>query len=53
MGDSATGGYINPSGGSAYDQELEDIFQTFIVGITSLPGAMVRPRFQRGSTAIS
>ncbi|WP_336152136.1 phage neck terminator protein [Acinetobacter sp. 99] len=46
MGDSATGGYIPPSGGSAYDQDLEDIFQAFIVGVTSLPGAMVRPRFQ-------
>lgn len=46
MGDSASGGYITPSGGSAYDQELEDIFQAFIVGITSLSGAMVRPRFQ-------
>ncbi len=46
MGDSATGGYITPSGGSAYDQNLEDIFQAFIVGITALPGDMVRPRFQ-------
>ncbi|MGB9040374.1 MAG: hypothetical protein WCC23_17955 [Acinetobacter calcoaceticus] len=46
MGDSASGGYITPSGGSAYDQELGDIFQDFIVGITSLPGDMVRPRFQ-------
>ena len=26
MGDSATGGYIPPSGSAAYDQELEDIF---------------------------
>lgn len=47
MGDSATGGYITPSSGSAYDQELEDIFQAFIVGITSLPGDKVRPRFQK------
>lgn len=47
MGDSASGGYITPSSGSAYDQDLEDIFQAFIVGITSLPGDMVRPRFQR------
>lgn len=46
MGDSASGGYITPSGGSAYDQDLEDIFQAFIVGITSLSGDMVRPRFQ-------
>lgn len=47
MGDSASGGYITPSGGYAYDQELEDIFQAFIVGITSLPGDVVRPRFQK------
>lgn len=47
MGDSASGGYITPSGTVAYDQELEDIFQAFIVGITALPGAMVRPRWQQ------
>lgn len=46
MGDSASGGYITPYGGAAYDQELEDIFQDFIIGITTLPGAMIRPRFQ-------
>lgn len=47
MGDSATGGYISPSGTIAYDQDLEDIFQAFIAGITSLQGAMVRPRWQQ------
>jgi hypothetical protein len=31
----------------AYDQELEDIFQAFIVGITSLQGQFVRPRWQK------
>lgn len=46
MGDSATGGYIAPSGSVAYDQNLEDIFQAFIVGITSLQGQFVRPRWQ-------
>ena len=46
MGNSATGGYIPPSGGAAYDQELEDIFQAFIVGVTSLQGQYVRPRWQ-------
>ncbi len=46
MGDSATGGYIPPSGTVAYDHELEDIFQAFIVGITSLQGQYVRPRWQ-------
>ncbi|WP_151713372.1 phage neck terminator protein [Acinetobacter bereziniae] len=46
MGDSATGGYIPPSGSVAYDQELEDIFQPFIAGITALQGKWVRPRWQ-------
>ena len=46
MGDSATGGYIPPSGLATYDQALEDIFQALIVGITSLQGQFVRPRWQ-------
>lgn len=46
MGDSATGGYISPSGIVAHDQDLEDIFQSFIVGITLLSGQLVRPRWQ-------
>ena len=44
---SATGGYILPDGGAVpNDQELEDIFQDFIKGVTGLAGKMVRPRFQ-------
>ncbi|WOE32175.1 MULTISPECIES: hypothetical protein [unclassified Acinetobacter] len=46
MGDSATGGYISPSVIVAHDQNLEDIFQELIVGVTSLTGKFVRPRYQ-------
>jgi len=47
MNTSATGGYILPDGGAVpNDQELEDIFQDFIQGVTGLSGQMVRPRFQ-------
>lgn len=46
MGDSATGGYISPSGVVAHDLDLEDIFQELITGITSIPGKFVRPRYQ-------
>ncbi|WP_407412492.1 LIC_12616 family protein [Acinetobacter sp.] len=38
--------YIIPSGGVAYDQALEDIFQAFIKGVTGLSGKMIRPRYQ-------
>ena len=47
MNTSATGGYILPDGGAVpNDQELEDIFQALIKGVTGLSGQMVRPRFQ-------
>lgn len=47
MNTSATGGYILPDGGAVpNDQELEDIFQAFIKGVTGLAGSMIRPRFQ-------
>lgn len=47
MNTSATGGYILPDGGAVpNDQDLEDIFQDFIKGVTGLAGKMVRPRFQ-------
>lgn len=44
---SATGGYLTP-GGSALlrDEVLEDALQAHVVGITDLPGFMVRPRWQ-------
>ena len=43
---SATGGYLLPDGAVAYDSVLEDALQAHIVGITGLPGQMVRPRWQ-------
>ncbi len=46
MGDSAKDGYLQPNGAVKYDRELEDVFQAFIVGITSLKGQFVRPRYQ-------
>lgn len=45
--DSSTGGYILPTGDyPPYDAALDAIFQAMIVGITGLPGNMVRPRWQ-------
>lgn len=46
MADSTSDGYIPASGVVQNDQGLEDIFQGLIVGITSLQGKMVRPRWQ-------
>lgn len=46
MADSTVDGYIPASGAVPHDQELEDIFQGLIVGVSSLPGVMVRPRWQ-------
>lgn len=48
MSDSSTGGYLAPDpdpDGPLYDYALEDFFQGVIVGITGLPGSMVRPRW--------
>lgn len=39
--------YLKPSTGPIYDAELEDVFQALVVGLTGLPGNMVRPRWQR------
>ncbi|MEG2566694.1 MAG: hypothetical protein RSA84_10855 [Acinetobacter sp.] len=47
MTDSTVDGYIPPVGVVEYDQELEDIFQGLIVGVTSLQGDLVRPRWQQ------
>lgn len=46
MADSTSDGYIPASGAVPNNQELEDIFQDLIAGITSLQGKMVRPRWQ-------
>ncbi|QLL11704.1 phage neck terminator protein [Pseudomonas chlororaphis] len=45
---SATGGYLAPAGSPApsEDDQLEDILQAMVVGISGLPGPMVRPRWQ-------
>jgi hypothetical protein len=44
---SATGGYLVPSSSDpAWDDNLDDILQAMIVGITGLPGSTVRPRWQ-------
>jgi hypothetical protein len=46
--DSSTGGYLSPAVSSPplEDDALTAIFQQMIVGITALPGNMVRPRWQ-------
>jgi hypothetical protein len=46
--DSSTGGYLSPAVASPplEDDTLTAIFQQMIVGITALPGNMVRPRWQ-------
>lgn len=48
MNDSSTGGYLSPAVSSPplEDDALTAIFQQMIVGITGLPGNMVRPRWQ-------
>lgn len=47
MSDSASGGYLAPSSDSpAEDDALARQLQAMVVGITGLPGAMVRPRWQ-------
>lgn len=45
---SATGGYLSPAASPApsEDAALEDIFQSAIVGVTSIDGKLVRPRWQ-------
>lgn len=44
--DSSTTGYLAGATALPYDKELEDLFQTVIVGITGLQGNLVRPRYQ-------
>lgn len=46
MGDSSALGFIAPSGLALYDDALTDILQATIVGITGLPGGLIRPRWQ-------
>lgn len=46
--DSSTGGYLSPAVVSPplEDDALDDLLQEMVAGITGLPGAMVRPRWQ-------
>jgi hypothetical protein len=46
--DSSTGGYISPVAPSfaVFDAALDAVLQKAVVGITGLPGNMVRPRWQ-------
>lgn len=44
---SATGGVLSPIGTLPFDDvDLDDVFQNLAVGITGLPGSLVRPRWQ-------
>jgi hypothetical protein len=44
---STSPGFLHPTGQSApYDKALEELFQTIFVGITGLPGPLVRPSWQ-------
>ncbi|GLQ96474.1 phage neck terminator protein [Dyella mobilis] len=46
--DSSTGGFIPPAASPApsVDAALDALFQQLVVGVTGLPGTMVRPRWQ-------
>lgn len=46
--DSSTGGFISPVAPSSalFDAALDDLIQKLVVGVTGLPGPMVRPRWQ-------
>lgn len=47
MADSSVAGYLQPVGPPpSEDTDLDSIFQQLIVGLTGLPGSMVRPRWQ-------
>jgi hypothetical protein len=46
--DSSTGGFLAPSGGFlvAEDNALDALLQALVVGVTAIPGNLVRPRWQ-------
>ena len=47
MTDSSTGGFLAPVGPQQpHGDEFEDQIQAVVVGITGLPGSLVRPRWQ-------
>lgn len=43
---SSAAGYLRSDTAPLYDKDLEDIFQRVVVGVTGLPGQLVRPRYQ-------
>lgn len=43
---SASSGYLTPTLEPIYDEGLDDVIQGAIVGITGIPGSLVRPRWQ-------
>jgi hypothetical protein len=43
---SSQAGYLAPSSAAVYDDALDDFLQQVIVGLTGLPGSLVRPRWQ-------
>lgn len=43
---SARSGYLAPTNAGISRSDLEDVLQTVVVGITGLPGQLVRPRYQ-------
>lgn len=43
---SASAGFLAPISSSDYDDALDDTLQATIVGITGIPGKLVRPRWQ-------
>lgn len=43
---STTAGFLSPVSSDLYDDALDNIFQAAVVGITQIPGALVRPRWQ-------
>lgn len=44
---SATGGFLSPGTSTVNDDALDDLLQAMVVGVTGLPGSLVRPRFQQ------
>lgn len=44
--DSTVAGFLTPSSEATNDNALEDILQAAVVGITGIPGTLVRPRWQ-------
>lgn len=43
---SATSGYLTPTSAAIQQEGFEDAIQAMVVGVTGLPGQMVRPRYQ-------